>query len=85
MIAPGLKVSFGALGEEHAPRAFKGEACLIEAGRRAGRAFPWMAARIEAAAPGPRIGVGWIAGADRNRSNAHVTETDVPAFPAGVF
>jgi hypothetical protein len=74
-----VEVGLCAIGEKDPPGFLEIGARLVEAGRGAGRVFPWMAARIEATAPGSRIDVGWIAGADRDRSDAHVTVIDVPA------
>jgi hypothetical protein len=50
-----------AIGEKDPPGFLKLGARLVEGCGRAGRAFPWMAARIEAAAPAPQVGVDRIA------------------------
>jgi hypothetical protein len=57
---------------------------LVEGGGRAGRAFLWIAARIEAAAPAPRVGVGRIARAHGDRADAHVAVIDQPGRLRGV-
>ena len=46
--------------------------------------FPRMRARIEAAAPFPRIGVVRIPDAFGNGADVHVTIVDVPAFLTGI-
>jgi hypothetical protein len=46
----------------------------------AARAFAWSTARIEAAAPLPRVLIMRVAGADRDRADVQVTVVDVPAF-----
>ncbi len=42
----------------------------------AARAFAWSTARIEAAAPFPRVLIMRVAGADRDLADAHVTVVD---------
>ena len=49
-----VEVGLCAIGEKDPPGFLEIGARLVEGGGRAGRAFPWMAARIEAAAPAPR-------------------------------
>ncbi len=46
--------------------------------------FGRMRARIEAAVPAPRVLVVRNANADRNRTDVHVAEINVPAFMAVV-
>jgi len=56
-----VEVGLCAIGEKDPPGFLEVAARLVEGGGRAGRAVPWMAARIEAAAPLPWIGVSRIA------------------------
>jgi hypothetical protein len=67
LIAPGLKVCLGALGEQDPPGSLKVGAGLIEMGGGAAGAFARPAARIEAATPLPSGRRAW-----RNRADDHV-------------
>jgi hypothetical protein len=82
--APRLKISFGALRQEHAPGGLEGAARLVERDRGAALMFAGMGSRIKPAAPTPRIGIGWIARAERDRADAHVTVVDLPGLVRGV-
>jgi hypothetical protein len=53
---------------------------LVEGGGRAGRAFPWMAVRIETA---PRLGIGRIARAHGDRATRAGRHLPILIRPTG--
>jgi hypothetical protein len=79
-----VEVGLCAIGEKVPPGFLEINSRLVEGGGRAGRAFPWIAARIEAAAPAARVGVGRIARAHGDRADAHVTAVDLPGLFRGI-
>jgi hypothetical protein len=82
LISPCLKVSLSAVGQEHFPRGLELGAGLIEGLRCAAGAFTRTRARIETAAPFPRLGIVRIAGTLGDRADMHVTIVDQPVFLA---
>jgi hypothetical protein len=80
-----VEVGLCAFGEKDQPGFLEIGARLVEGGGGAGRAFPWMAARIEAAAPAPRIGVSRVARADRDRADTDVAIVDLPGLLLGIW
>jgi hypothetical protein len=79
LLAPCLKIGLGALRQEHQPRALEIGAGLFEGRGSVGLMFPRMRARIEAAAPFPRMGVVRVAGALGNRADMNIAVVNVPA------
>jgi hypothetical protein len=82
LVPPCLEISVGSLRKKNPP-------CFLEIGarpvERLGRSMSvlaWMAARIKAGIPFPRIGITRIAGAPANRADLHVAVIDVPAIGA---
>jgi hypothetical protein len=84
LTSPCLKIRLGAVRQEHAPCGLEIGSRLVERRRGTALMFAGMRSRIEPAAPFPRIGVGWIARADRDRSDAHIEVVDVPRHLQGV-
>src|SRR5262245_29000752 len=72
MLAIFLEIGSGPPREESAPGSLKRGARSRKTFRRAGGAFAGLAARIEAAAPVPRVGAGRVAGPPADRANVHV-------------
>jgi hypothetical protein len=79
-----VEVGLCAIGEKDPPGFLEVAARLVEAGRSAGRAVPWMAARIEATAPLPLISAERIARAEPDRTNVYVAIEDQPALLSGI-
>jgi hypothetical protein len=84
LITPRLKIRLGALRQEHAPCGFEVGARLVERSRGAALMFAGMGPRLKPAAPAPRVGIGWVARADRDRADAHVAVVDQPGLLMGV-
>jgi hypothetical protein len=82
--APRLQIRLSPSRQEHAPCGFEGRARLVERRRGAALMFAGMGSRIKPAAPAPRIGVGWIARAERDRADAHIAVVDLPGLLRGV-
>jgi hypothetical protein len=85
LIAPCLKIGLGAVRQEHLPRALEVRAGLVEDRGGVRLMFAGLRARIETAAPFPRIGVVRIAGTFGNRPDMNIAVVNVPAFLAVVF
>ena len=79
-----VEVRLCSIGEEDPPGFLEVAAHLVEAGRGAGRAVPWLGARIEAAAPLPLISAERIARAEPDRTNVYVAIVDQPALLSGI-
>ncbi len=82
--APGLKIRFRPVRQENCPSLFEIGAGLVKGLGGAAAALRGMAARIEATGPGPWIFVMRGASADCDRTDAHVSVIDVPAFVRGI-
>jgi hypothetical protein len=71
LIAPCLKISLGAVRQEHLPCA-RNRAGFFEGRSNVGLMFAWMRAWTETAAPFPRIGIVRIADALGNRPDVNI-------------
>jgi hypothetical protein len=79
LIAPCLKIGLGAVRQEHLPCGPEICAGLLQGRGGVGLMSPRMRARIETAAPFPRIGVVRISDALGNRPDVNIAVIDVPA------
>jgi hypothetical protein len=84
VVSPRLKIGLGALRQEPTPDGLEIGPCLVERSCGAALMFAGMGSRIKPAAPAPRVGVGWIARADRGRADTHVAVVDEPGLSQGV-
>jgi hypothetical protein len=84
VVAPFLKVSFAPLGQIISPCCFECRTGSIETRCCAVPIVARIAARIEAAAPFPAIGVHRVAGAFGDGANVHIAIIDEPGFLADV-
>ena len=72
-------------GAGNAIRDLTSRARGLEARRRSVLALPGLrSSRIEATAPAPQVGIGWIARAHGDRADAHVAVIDQPGLLQGV-
>ena len=72
LIAPCLKISLGAVGQEHLPCVLEIRAGFFEGCGGVRLMFGWMRGWIETAAPFPRIGIVRIADALGNRPDMNI-------------
>jgi hypothetical protein len=79
-----LKVGFAPLGQIVSPSSLECRTGSIETRCGAMPIVARIAARIEAAAPFPRLSVVRVARALRDRANVHIAIIDEPAFLADV-
>ena len=84
LVAPGLEIGLGPVGQEHSPCCFEVGPRLVERIRGAAPVFARMRARIEASIPLPWISIVRVAGADRDRADANVAAIDMPALFGGI-
>ena len=72
LIAPCLKISLGAVRQEHLQCVLEIRAGFFEGRGGVGLVFAWIRAWIETAAPFPRIGIVRIADALGNRADMNI-------------
>jgi hypothetical protein len=83
-MAPFFERAFRYLRQQRAPIRLETGASLVEAGCGAGAVLTGMQARVEAAAPLPRVDVDRNASALSDVPDADVTEIDLPGLSVRV-